>query len=85
MICTSFILFLQQAFSLSPKVTLDHRTHIMNLIKTIPLDLVITYIYPKLYGVHNLTEKVTVLCNLTTYNSIKMQNIIAGLHVGYKC
>ena len=33
----------------------------MNLIKTIPLDLIITYIYPKLYGVHSLTEKVTVL------------------------
>lgn len=58
--------FLQPAFSLSPKVSLDYRTHIMNLIKTIPLDLIITYIYPKLYSVHNLTDKVTVLCNLIT-------------------
>ncbi|XP_065891060.1 protein transport protein Sec24A-like [Dysidea avara] len=45
------------AFSLSPKVTLDNRAHIMNLIKTIPLDLIITYVYPRLYSVHNLTEK----------------------------
>ena len=40
-------------------MTLDYRAHIMNLIKTIPLDLIITYIYPKLYSVHNLTEKVS--------------------------
>lgn len=43
-------------------MTLDYRAHIMNLIKTIPLDLIITYIYPKLYTVHNLTEKVSHNC-----------------------
>ena len=50
---------------------LDNRSHIINLIKTIPLDLIITYIYPKLYGVHNLTEKVTTTSHAT--NIVIMQ------------
>lgn len=53
-----FVWLLQPAFTLTTKVTFDARAQAMNLIKTLPLDYLMCRIYPRLYALHLLTEKV---------------------------
>ena len=52
------IVILQAAFTLSMKVSYDRRTQAMNLIKALPLDYLMCLVYPRLYAVHLLSEKV---------------------------
>ena len=49
----------QPAFSLNSKVSFDGRTQAMNLIKSLPLDYLMCLVYPRLYALHMLTEKVS--------------------------
>lgn len=53
-----YVCVLQFAFSLSQKISYDRRTQAMNLIKCTPLDYLLCILYPRLYAVHMLTEKV---------------------------
>jgi len=46
------------AFTLNSAVSYDARTQAMNLIKTLPLEYLMAYVYPHLYALHLLTEKV---------------------------
>ena len=56
--CHSTVFLLQPAFTLTTKVTFDARTQAMNFIKTLPLDYLMCRIYPRLFALHLLTEKV---------------------------
>ncbi len=53
-------LLLQPAFTLSTKVMYDRRVQMMNLIKCTPVDYLMRLLYPRLYAVHMLTERVSI-------------------------
>jgi len=55
----------QPAFTLNSAVSYDARTQAMNLIKTLPLEYLMAYVYPHLYALHLLTEKVCVVSLFT--------------------
>ena len=55
----------QPAFTLNSAVSYDARTQAMNLIKTLPLEYLMAYVYPHLYALHLLTEKVPVVSLFT--------------------
>jgi len=55
----------QPAFTLNSAVSYDARTQAMNLIKTLPLEYLMAYVYPHLYALHLLTEKVRVVTLFT--------------------
>jgi hypothetical protein len=44
-------------------VKIDDRVYAMNMCKTMPLKYLLACIYPNLYAVHNLDDKVNFLFN----------------------
>ena len=59
--CNPFPLLLQTlqpAFTLSASVSYDVRTQAMNLIKSLPLEYLVANVYPHLYALQTLSEKV---------------------------
>lgn len=47
-----------KAFKSSPSVTLDERTAAMERFKTLPIMALITYIYPDMYPIHNISNTI---------------------------